>query len=164
MKFCYDCGEKLELKECNNEGLIPYCKKCENFKFPIFSTAISTAVFNENMDKVLLIQQYGRKANILVAGYVNKGEDVEHTLIREVKEEIGLDVIDYKYMQSKYYKKSNTLMINFRCRVKSENLDNIAKDEVDRAKWFTLEEAREAILKNSLAEEFLIYILEEIKN
>lgn len=155
MKFCIECGERLELKECKGEGLIPYCNRCNAFRFPIFNTAISTTIYNKDMDKLILIQQYGREANILVAGYVNKGESAEEALVREVKEELRLNVVDYKFVKSKYYEKSNTLMVNFISFVDSEDLSNISS-EVDRAKWFSLEEAKEAILKGSLAEEFLL--------
>lgn len=155
MNFCIECGEKLELKECRGEGLIPFCNKCNTFRFPIFNTAISTTIYNKKMNKLILIQQYGREANILVAGYVNKGESAEEALAREVKEELRLNVIDYKFVKSKYYKKSNTLMINFISFVDSEDLSNISS-EVDKAQWFSIEEAKEAILKGSLAEEFLL--------
>ena len=44
-------------------------------------------------DKILLIQQYGHKDNILIAGYVTKGENAKQALFREIKEETGLPVI-----------------------------------------------------------------------
>ena len=47
--------------------------------------------------KILLIQQYGKARNILVAGYVNKGESAEEAVVREVKEETGLTVVDYRF-------------------------------------------------------------------
>ncbi|WP_338630483.1 NUDIX domain-containing protein [Clostridium baratii] len=75
------------------------------FRFPTFSSAISAIILNPDKDKVLLIQQYGRVDNILVAGYINKGEDAEQTLVREVKEETGLNIKDYQYMKSRYYEK-----------------------------------------------------------
>lgn len=40
-----------------------------------------------------------------MAGYINKGEDAEQTLVREVKEETGLNIKDYQYMKSRYYEK-----------------------------------------------------------
>lgn len=161
MKFCYECGEKLELRECEGEGLVQYCTSCKTFRFPIFNTAISTVIFNKDMDEILLIQQYGKKNNILVAGYVNKGESAEEALIREVKEEVRLNVVRYKFMKSKYYEKSNTLMINFISIVDSQDLRNISK-EVDKAQWFSISEAKESILKGSLAEEFLLNAIKEI--
>ena len=121
MKYCYECGTKLTEKFLENEGMIPYCETCQEFRFPIFSTAVSMEIFNPEKDKVLLIQQYGKKRNILVAGYVNKGESAEHAMVREVMEEVGLHVVEYKFNRSEYFEKSNTLMINFACVVDSED-------------------------------------------
>ena len=115
-----------------------------------------------NFFEELLIKQYGKNDYILVAGYVNKGESAEQTIVREVKEELRLDVIDYEYMRSEYFEKSNTLMMNFISVVEDDDLSNIS-DEVDKATWFSFEEARQNIKKGSLAEKFLIKILEKLE-
>lgn len=162
MKFCYECGHKLILKELKNEGLVPYCEKCEAHRFPIFSTAVISAVFNIELNKVLLIKQYGGKRNILLAGYINKGENAETALIREADEELNLNVVRHKYIKSVYFEKTNTLMLGFFSQVDSENLDNIS-DEVDFAKWYTFDEAREAVAHNSIAEDILNNILNMIE-
>lgn len=161
MNYCFQCGTKLINKQCNNEGEVSYCNKCEMFRFPTFSSAISAIVLNPDKNKVLLIQQYGRKDNILVAGYISKGENAEQTLVREIKEETGLNVKDYQYMKSSYYEKTNTLMCNFICVVDSEDLSQI-NEEVDKAEWFSFEEALKNIKSKSLAEEFLIYAFKKI--
>lgn len=121
MEHCNVCGTELIEKYLENEGMIPYCEKCEAYRFKMFNTAISAIVYNTTGEQILLIQQYGRTNNILVAGYVMQGENVEQTLKREVKEELGLNVVDFQYNQSEYYEKSNTLMINFACRVDEKN-------------------------------------------
>ncbi|MBE0338387.1 NUDIX domain-containing protein [Paenibacillus sp. 28ISP30-2] len=162
MKYCYECGTKLMVKECEGEGPIPYCNTCQVFRFPIFSTAISTAVINRQRDKVLLIQQYNIKDFILLAGYVNKGESAEQTLAREVMEEVGLQVDEYKYMRSEYFERTHTLMLNFVSIVNDDKLD-VLSAEVDQARWFTLDEAKQVILKNSLAESFLLTIIQQIE-
>ncbi len=154
MSYCTTCGTELVEKYLENEGMIPYCENCGQFKFPMFNTAISAIVYNPSGEKIILIQQYGRSSNILVAGYVSKGEGAEQTLVREIKEEIGLNVVDYTFNASEYFEKSNTLMVNFACKVDSDNLDGI-NEEIDAIHWFTPEEARENILHGSLAERFL---------
>ena len=68
MKYCYECGTKLMDKYLEGEGMIPYCEKCGQYRFPIFNMAVSMEVLNPSQDKVILIQQYGRTRNILVAG------------------------------------------------------------------------------------------------
>jgi len=161
MKHCYTCGAALELRELKDEGMVPYCPQCGAYRFPIFSTAIITAVLNPTKDKVLLLQQYGRGAYILLAGYVSKGESAEETLVREVMEEVGLPVTEQHYMTSTYFERSNTLMLNFMCVAGSEEIR--LTEEVEKARWFTFDEARENILDGSLAQRFLLRILEEVE-
>lgn len=164
MKYCSECGTELTQKECINcgisEGIVSYCEKCEEFRFPMYNVAVSAVIFNENYSKILLIQQYGRPKNILVAGYVNKGETLEHALVREIKEEVGLNVLSFKFNASNYYEKSNTLICNFITRVENENYS--LTSEVDDANWFTVKESKEAIYKGSLAEKFYNLAIEKI--
>lgn len=162
MNFCYECGTKLISKDCGgDEGIMPFCIKCSKFRFPVFNAAIITTVFDKSKSKVVLLQQYGKKDNILLAGYITKGETAEHALIREVKEEIGLEVINYRYIESVYSKKSNTLMIGYMCIVKDDKIVDIST-EVDKAGWFLLNEAKEAILKNSIAEKLLSLSIQDL--
>jgi NAD+ diphosphatase len=162
MNHCCECGTKLVLKECPHEGMIPYCERCGEFRFPIFSTAISTAILNPAQDKILLIKQYGRDFYVLLAGYINKGESAEEALIREVREEAGLHIIAHRLMKTSYFKPSNTLMVNFVSRADSEDLSGVT-DEVDEATWFTFDEALENIVHDSLAEVFLQNIVRQLK-
>ena len=82
--------------------MVPYCPKCQQFRFPIFNTAVSMEVLSPDKTRILLIQQYGKKRNILVAGYVNRGESAEQAVAREVKEEIGLTVHDITFNESHF--------------------------------------------------------------
>ncbi len=160
-KCCPECGDKLIEKELEGEGLIPFCQKCNEFRFPMFNVAVSMIVDNESNGKILLIKQYGRDRNILVAGYLSLGESEEHAAIREVKEETGLIVDRLKFNRTKYFEPSNTLMCNFTAFVKDDSLMNPNK-EIDTYAWFTKEEAKENIAHGSLAEEFLLKYLEEV--
>ena len=161
MDYCYHCGTKLKKRYLEKEGMIPYCQTCKQFIFPVFSTACSMIVLNKQKDHVLLIKQYGTKHYVLVSGYVNIGENAESTVVREVKEEVDLDVVSLNYNKSEYFKRSNTLMLNFTCIVDQMNFQ--INDEVDEAKWFPLQEARKAIMPDSLAKRFLEYYLDHIK-
>jgi len=129
----------------------------------MFNNAISVIILNPSLTKVLFIQQYNRHSNVLVAGYINKGENAIETLIREVKEEVDLNVTRYYFNDSKYFAPSNTLMTNFIAVVDSEAFTT-AEDEVDQAAWFPLEEAETAIRPESLAKRFLLTALPKINN
>ena len=155
MKYCYECGTKLTPQMLKGEGMIPYCPQCGKYRFPIFSTAVSMIVRSPQHDKILLIQQYGTGSNVLVAGYINKGESAEEAVVREVKEEIGIDVSELDFNKTAYFARTNTLMINFVCTADTTDLSRVNTEEVDKAAWFTPQEALAAIKPDSLAQRFL---------
>ena len=159
MNYCMECGTALEGKYLENEGTIPYCNGCEGYRFPVFNTAVSMIILNKEQNKILLIKQYGGADYILCAGYVNKGENAEQAAVREIAEELGLQTVELRYNKSEYFEKNNTLMLNFSCIAGSECLDGIT-DEVDRAEWFSIEDAQSNIKKGSLAQRFLENYLE----
>lgn len=153
MAHCSECGTELIMKEHPTEGTVPYCTKCGAYRWPGFNTAVSMVVLDHAKEHVLLIKQYGRPFYVLVAGYVNKGEDAEDAVAREIREEIGAEVAEIRFNHSRYFPPSNTLMLNFTAVLRDEALHTNA--EVDDYKWFTIEEARKNIKPGSLAEAFL---------
>ena len=151
---CPGCGAKLTFKYLSGEGNIPYCNNCHTFRFPSFSSAVSMIIVNKDETKVLLIEQYHSTRNILVAGYVNIGESLENAVKREIKEEVGLDVVFLRFNKSEFHSRSNTLMNNFIAVVSDENI-KIKEDEVDKAFFVNKNEAIKKIAPNSLAKRFL---------
>ena len=158
--YCRECGTRLVPRELENEGIVPYCPACEQYRFPQYNVAVSMIVVNEEKDEILLIQQYGRPSYILVAGYVSRGEALEDAVAREVREETGMTVSRIKFNRTQFFEKSDTLMCNFTAFVKdSSDLD--PNYEIDSYAWFTRDEARANIRPNSLAEYFLVSYLDE---
>ena len=160
--YCRECGQKLALRFCENEGLIPYCNSCENYMFPQFPVAVSMVVTNRAQDKILLAKHVDEDDFILFAGYVKKGENAEKTIPREIKEELGLNVVKAKYMSSRYHAKKELLMLNFIVIVEDAPI-KLQEDEVAEARWCTPEEALALIRKGTTAEFFLINAVRELK-
>ena len=153
MDYCPVCGEKLVKRVLEPDGETPYCERCGEFRFPVFSTAVSMIVLDPSKEKILLIKQYHRDRYILVAGYVNKGEDAEDAVRREIKEETGLTVKELSFNRSHYFAPTETLMLNFTAIV--EDTDVHQNSEIDSYAWFDRTEAEENIYPGSLAEIFL---------
>ncbi len=157
-KYCIECGTKLEDRTLENEGIIPYCPSCQEYRFPQYNVAVSMITVDKNTGKILLIQQYGRPSYILVAGYVNRGETEEHAAAREIKEETGLHVTELHFNRTRFFEPSNTLMCNFTAYVDNAEAIHV-NQEVDYFKWFTPDEAKANIRPDSLAQEFLLAYL-----
>lgn len=162
MKFAYCpyCGEKTILKEIGDEGMIPYCAKCETPLWDMFRSCIICAVVNEEDEVALLRQNYVTTTkHVCVAGVMKMGESAEETVIREVKEELGQDVLSLEYVQSYPYEQKEMLMLGFRANVKKQPF--VLSGEVDAAEWVPFSEALEKIREGSIAWQLVKKVMEE---
>ena len=152
--FCSECGTKLEYRFHMMENKeVPYCAACGDYRFPLFNVACSMIVMDPDRKKILLIKQYGRDKNILVAGYVNLGEDAENTVRREIKEELGVGVTDVRFNRTHYHARTNVLMLNFTVVLETEDVQ--PNKEIDSYNWYPIEEARREVWQGSLAHQFI---------
>ena len=158
--FCRDCGEKLALRFVENEGLVPYCPRCEKFKFPFFPVAVAMVVVNRAENEILLARHIGDNDFKLFAGYVKKGESAEKAIPRELREETNLSAIKWRYLGSRYHDAKNLLMLGF--LVTAQETDVRLNEEIEEVRWCTPEEAREIIRKSSTAEYFLNAAIQEL--
>ena len=145
-----------------DEGLVPYCSACKEYRFPRFATAVLMAVTNREKNKILLAKHNGQDEYILFAGYVKKGETAEKAVTREFKEETKLDTVKYKYLYSRYHEPKNVLMLGF--LVMAEDGEAVPdENELECVKWFDLDEAQKIIKKDCTAEAILKSAIAEIK-
>ena len=158
--FCRDCGEKLALRFVENEGLVPYCPRCEKFKFPFFPVAVAMVVVNRAENEILLARHIGDNDFKLFAGYVKKGESAEKAIPRELKEETNLSAMKWKYLGSRYHDAKNILMLGFLVTVQEAEVR--LNEEIEEVRWCTPDEAREIIRKSSTAEQFLHAAIQEL--
>lgn len=153
MNYCIKCGTKLITKQNGIDGPVPYCPRCEEFRFPKFSSAISAIIFNPDKTKVLLLQQYGHPQHILLAGYINPGENAKQALKREAKEETQLELTSFDYNDNAYYKPNDVLMHNYAAVAASENVQ--PNEEIDSYAWVPVDQVLDTIMPHSLAEQFV---------
>ena len=98
-------------------------------------------------------------------GHVEEKETEIETAIREVKEETNIDVEineNYRYTQNYITKKGNPKeVVYFLARNKNNDL-KVQLEEVSEAKWFTIDEAIEAITYNN-SQEILRKLKKDLK-
>ncbi len=159
-QYCPFCGTKAIMKEIGDEGEIPYCETCKIPLWDMFSTCIICAVVNEQREVALLRQDYvSTTSYVCVAGVMKLGESAEETAKREVKEEIGLNVEELKFIKTYPYDKKEMLMIGFKASVKKAKFK--LSREVDSVKWFSFEEALSQLREGSIAWQLVKTVIEE---
>lgn len=89
-KFCTRCGGNLAL---NGENLL-VCQKC-GFKCYINPLPCNAVVIENEKEEILLVKRKfdPRKGHWdWPGGFIDPGEDFEHSVKREIKEELGVDI------------------------------------------------------------------------
>ena len=153
LNFCPVCGASLTLQPHPTEPPTLWCEGCGEYRFPLYSTAISVVLLDESGRNMLLIRQYGEEAPVLVAGYVDKGERAEDAVVREVREELGMQAEVLGFLGSHWYAPSETLMLNFLARTTEAEARPNA--EVDAWEWVPVPGAKGRVSPGGLAETLL---------
>ena len=151
LNFCPVCGTRLSLRPqpLPGEGSALWCEDCRDWRFPLYSCAVSGILLDKRGEKLMMIRQYGEQAPVLVAGYVDKGETAEAALLREVREELGMTARRPRFLGSHYYAPSQTLMLNFLAGLEEDEASPNA--EVDAWEWLPVSEARARVKPGGLA-------------
>lgn len=76
-----------------------------------------------------------------LAGFVEAGESLEEAVVREVREEVGIEVEEVRYQGSQPWPFPASIMLGFRARALSTEI-RVDDEELDEAHWFTAEEVR----------------------
>ncbi len=156
--FCPHCGNKLIDREIGDEGRIPFCTACNVPLWDMFTTCVIVAVVNECGEIALLRQGYISESHfVCVSGIMKPGESAEETVAREVREEIGQDVLKTEYIASFPYEKKGMLMLGFKASVAKRDIT--LSGEVDSAKWVKLEDAPALMRDGSIAQQLVNAVL-----
>lgn len=134
-QFCGRCAtptlrrEHERSRECPRCGLVAYPRIC-----PAMMALIKRG-------RELLLARAPRFPESMysaLAGFVEAGESVEDTLIREVREEVGVEVTHLQYFGSQSWPFPNSLMIAFVCDYAGGKITP-QEGEIAEAAWFDVQ-------------------------
>lgn len=133
-KYCGYCGHETRLKTDERSCV---CTNCEHHFYPNLAPAIMALVRRENQILLAHAKNFPRKCYSVIAGFVDPGETLEQCVMREVFEEVGVEVENICYFASQPWPFSHSLMIGFTCDWKSGEIKIDPKEIVD-AQWFDI--------------------------
>ena len=156
--YCSRCGTELIW----NSDISKVCLHCKSEVWP--QLAIAIIVLIHNKDKVLLVHAKNFRENLygLVAGFVETGESLEEAVIREIKEETGLEVTNIQYQSSQPWPYPSNLMAGFMAEYKSGDI-SLQESELSAGAWFKYNELPLIPDKASLARKLIDNWLKQFK-
>lgn len=115
-------------------------------EFPRTDPAIICLV-HDGADRVLLARQpvWPERRYSVLAGFVEAGESLEACVVREIREEVGVDVRDVRYLGSQPWPFPRSLMLGFAAVADPEQPLRFLDGEIAEGRWFTRDEVRAAL-------------------
>ena len=130
--YCGRCGTATVIAEA---GWRRKCPSCGQQSFPRTDPVVIMAA--SDGDRLVLARQthFPEGMYSLPAGFVEPGEDIEHAVRRETKEELALDVGVVRYAVSQPWPFPHTLMIGCFADVPPDPV-TADPEELEDARWF----------------------------
>lgn len=130
--FCPVCGHRTQTKE-GDWGR--HCPECGHTAYPHVTPA--TLILVQDGSRLLLGHKpgWGTRYSIL-AGFVEPGESLEECVVREVREEVGIEVGGLAYAGSQPWPYPHQLMVGFTAQYLGGEIQ-VDGEEIDHADWFT---------------------------
>jgi NAD+ diphosphatase len=139
-RHCGKCGEKTSSAD---GGFVRVCEGCQKKHFPRSDPAMMALIIDG--DRCVLARQptFPPRMYSILAGFVEPGEDVESAVVREVREEVGLEVCDARYIRSQPWPFPSSLMLGFAMKAVTTDITPDG-DELEDARWVSRDEIRAA--------------------
>jgi NAD+ diphosphatase len=131
-RYCGRCGEPTVPAPSDRAKL---CPKCGLLSFPRLSPAVIMLVHRG--DEFLLARNAAFQGGFfsVLAGFVEPGESLEESVMREVHEEVGLELKDIRYFGSQPWPFPHQLMIGFTAAYAGGDI-RLQTEEIIEAAWF----------------------------
>jgi NAD+ diphosphatase len=132
-------------------GSVRRCLIDESEHYPRTDGAIIVLI-KDDQDRVLLGRQkvWPKHRFSTFAGFVEPGESFEHCVVREVREEAGVELSQINYLGSQPWPFPASLMIAFEAVTNTPDIAKADGDEIEEIRWFSREDMKAAILDKSL--------------
>jgi NAD+ diphosphatase len=140
-QFCGRCGTQTQIK--NNERARE-CPSCKQVHYPRIAPAIMALVRRGRELLLARSPHFPPGMYSALAGFVEPGETLEQTLVREVREEVGIEVANVRYFASQPWPFPHSLMIAFNADYAGGEITP-EPGEIEAADWFTLDRLPQAL-------------------
>lgn len=130
--FCPRCGNQLSHHQ---QDLAKQCDHCGLVQYPRLSPCIITLVTRGEYCLLAHGVRFPQPRYSTLAGFIEAGESAEDALVREVREEVGIDVCNIRYFRSQSWPFPHSFMLGYFADYAGGEITPDPAEIVD-AQWF----------------------------
>ncbi|HVE49771.1 MAG TPA: NAD(+) diphosphatase [Casimicrobiaceae bacterium] len=131
-RYCGRCGTSTHDKAGERAK---ECPACGYIAYPRVSPAMMALVTRGNELLLARAHRFPPGMYSALAGFVEPGETIEDCIVREVREEVGVEVTDLRYFASQSWSFPHSLMIAFTAEYAGGEI-RCDDSEIAEARWF----------------------------
>jgi NAD+ diphosphatase len=131
-RYCGRCGSAMT--PARTERAMA-CENCDTLLYPRIAPCVIVLVTRGEDMLLARNARFPRPMYSTLAGFIEAGENVEDTLRREVREEVGLELGETRYFASQSWPFPNQLMLGFFAEYAGGELTPDG-DEIAEAGWY----------------------------
>lgn len=132
-RFCGRCGSPTGSHPRGERAKV--CPACHASYYPRINPCMIVLVTRGEELLLARAQRFNRPMFSTLAGFVEAGESVEETLVREVREEVGVEVCNARYFSSQSWPFPGNLMLGFHAEYASGEIV-VQEEEIAEARFF----------------------------
>ncbi|MDR7420315.1 MAG: NAD(+) diphosphatase [Armatimonadota bacterium] len=157
-QYCGRCGTLTEPSRTERARV---CPACGQIHYPRIAPVVMALV--RDGDRLLLARspRFAPGTYSALAGFVEAGESLEQSLVREVREEVGIEIASPRYFSSQSWPFPHSLMIAFVCEYAGGEI-RIDPAEIEDARWFSVDSLPGLPNPMSIARRLINATVEEI--
>ncbi len=158
-RFCGRCGQPTVLVPGERARR---CPSCRTPFYPRIAPAVIVLITRG--DSMLLARNvtFPEPFFSTLAGFVDPGESLEETVVREVKEEVGLDLKNLRYFGSQPWPFGRSLMVGFTAEYAGGDI-RVDGQEIVEASWFTPDNLPRIPPRLSIARQLIDAFIAQVK-
>ena len=144
---CPRCGSPTRPEQ---GGWLRRCTADGSEHYPRTDPAVIMSVVDAD-DRLLMARGSGWAEGrySVLAGFVEPGETLEAAVAREVREEVGVDVVDVRFLGDQPWPFPTSIMLGFTARALGTEL-TLQESEIADARWFSRDQLLDAVARGEL--------------
>lgn len=135
-RYCGRCATPTRVRK---DEFARECPRCHLRHYPRVAPCIITLVWRDDALLLARSPRFAPGVYSTLAGFIETGESAEQALHREVKEEVGVEVGNLRYLGSQAWPFPHSLMLGYWAEYQGGDL-RLEEEEIEDAQWFPFDQ------------------------